>query len=79
MKIDRVISSGGIEIVSRFLSTAPRDELYSTKELSEKFDIPESTIVHSKVLKESSMLYDGRRYWGSPVATKEFLRQINEG
>lgn len=76
MKIADVQRASPLSI-SRFLETAPRDELYSALELYQMFKVAERTIRDSKVLKEYGIEYEGRRYWGSPAAIQEFQRQVN--
>lgn len=78
MKTSEIVSCAGVESVSKFLETSPRDELFSAEELSSKFGIPPSTIRHSYTLRANAVKYDGKRYWGSMAAIKEFLRQTNE-
>lgn len=80
MKISEVIKSSTADVV-KFLDTAPRDELYTVQELSEKFGVCETTIKSSKLLKDYRIKYGDRKYYGSQIAISEFIRQeqdINE-
>jgi hypothetical protein len=56
--------------VACFLETAPSDEIYSANELSDKFDIPVSTIKHSSLIRGFRIRYGERTYYGSEIARK---------
>jgi hypothetical protein len=74
MKICDVLKQT-VEDVTKFLDTAPRDELYTLLELSEKFGIAESTLRHSSTLKSYKTVFRARNYYGSPQALTAFMKQ----
>ena len=78
MKITEIVSKPTIKDVIAFLLASPKDEIYTRKELGEKFDIPDSTLRHSRSLAKHGVLYGPWYYFGSSEAIKEFKRQINE-
>lgn len=78
MKTKEIIETINVQSVTDFLYIAPRDELYTLKELSEKFNIPESTLKTSRVMNNYKVKYFRKSYYGSPVAVAEFLKQVKE-
>ena len=78
MKTAEILAPSGIENIYKYLTTSPTDELYTALELSRMYDVPRSTIQYSRILDEYVVVYNGNRYFGSRLAKKTFLRQINE-
>ena len=77
MKITEVIKTN-VTDVTKFLETAPKDELYTLTELSEKFGIARSTLRQSASLLKNRIIYLGKNFYGSKNALREFLKQIDK-
>lgn len=78
MKTKEIIETTNVKSVTDFLYIAPRDELYTLKELSERFNIPESTLKTSRSMNNYKVKYGNNNYYGSPQAIAAFLEQTKE-
>lgn len=78
MKISDVKDSTAIKEIVNFLLNASDDEVFTVRELSDKFDVAHSTIKGSRVLSNYRMKFEGRNYFGSPKAIQK-LGDILEG
>jgi hypothetical protein len=76
MKISEVAALPSVADVVKFLKNeSPDDELFSLRELSEKFNISESTLKNSPYLKPYKISHGGKNYYGSTSAIADFERQ----
>ena len=77
-KITDVLAGSTTKAVADFLANAPDDEVYTVKELSGKFDIPESTLKNSRALKTFNVKFEGRSYFGSLAAIEKLPKEDDE-
>ena len=79
MKITEIVDKNfPVSRIAKFLETAPVDELYSSVELSGRFNVPASTIRHSEALNKFKIKHGELNYYGSPKALEEFKKQVHE-
>ncbi len=79
MKITEIVQKNPpISRIVNFLETSPKDELYSSVELSGRFNIPASTIRHAEALNKFKIKYGELNYYGSLKAIEEFKKQVHE-
>lgn len=80
MKITDVVNAQQftIEDIKTVLSISPDDELYTVQELSEKFNIGESTIKASRALLPYRTKFNGRNYFGSAEAIQRLTLQVTK-
>ena len=76
MKLPEVVKQPtALDVVKFLKDTAPVDELYTLKELSDKFGISESTLKNGPYLKPYKISHGGENYYGSTAAIADFERQ----
>lgn len=70
MKVIDIASNATIETVISFVKSSPVDELYTRRELTEKFGLSESTLRRSTELQSYRVMYGENYYYGSLEAVK---------
>jgi hypothetical protein len=81
MKIADATGKTHIERIVKFLSSAPKDEVFTSRELTKLISAPSSSIgecIDRLEAASMSAKVSGRRYWGNATAIKELLRLRKE-
>ena len=78
MKISDVVQGTVMDQVIRHILSSPSDEVFTVKELSEKFSVPESTIKSSRRIKQYIIKYGTSTYYGNAAARAAFAAEENK-